>query len=121
MRKLFPALTLASFAAVLLGTVPVAAEDNATAGDGAVHAEPATAAGEPDFSRAAVRAVVAEVFASDEPAAPEPATDDTGGLERELGGNLKLELRYSRGPFENHLADPREAEHSVFLQLRARL
>ena len=115
MRKLFPALTLALFAALLLGTVPASAED------GAIPAEPATAADEPGFSRAAVRALVAEAFASDEPAPPEPVADDTGGLERELGGNLKLELRYSRGPFENHLADPREAEHSVFLQLRARL
>ncbi|NGP52045.1 hypothetical protein [Thioalkalivibrio sp. XN8] len=121
MRKLFPALTLASFAALLPGTAPVAAEESATAADSAIAAEPATAAEAPGFSRAAVRALVAEVFASDEPEPPAPAGGDTGGLERELGGNLKLELRYSRGPFENHLADPREAEHSVFLQLRARL
>jgi hypothetical protein len=111
MRKRILASNLVSSAALLLCAGTAAAEDLAAEPDAPVH------------SRTSVRALLADLFGGDdEAAAAVPVPEDSGGLEAELGRRLRLELRYdSRGPFESHLTDPREAEHFVFLQLRARL
>lgn len=128
MRKRFLASTLASSAALLLGAGAAVADDTAGAAGMATAGE--TASGEdrgapeerPGFGRDAVRALLADLFGSDEAAPAVPVEEDPGGLEAELGRRLRLELRYdSRGPFEDHLTDPRETEHFVFLQLRTRL
>lgn len=128
MHKRFLAATLVSIAALLLCAGPAAADETAADLDAPVDdvmVELEDAAGTdpaPGFTRAAVRVLLADLFGSDEAAPAVPAEEDSGGLEAELGRRLRLELRYdSRGPFENHLTDPRETEHFVFLQLRARL
>lgn len=122
MRTTFLAATLASLALLQLGAAPAAADESAAAEAGATVSEQATTEVRVGFSRAAVRALIADLFAGDELAPAEPAAAEAGGVGREIGRNLKLELRYdSRGPFEQHLADPGEPQHVVFLQLRARL
>lgn len=128
MHQRFPASTLVSFAALVLCTAPAAADDTmpdlaAPIADEKIElADPAGTGRSTGFSRSSVRALLADLFGSDETAPAMPAEEDPGGLEAELGRRLRLELRYdSRGPFENHLTDPRETEHFVFLQLRTRL
>ena len=102
MSKLSRTLVL-TLAVLLLGALPVAAEEGAA------------------LDRMEVRELIADAFDPVEAVPAEPDADRPGSLERNLGSNLKLELGYRRGVYAADDPDLREPEHYVFVHLVTRL